>query len=157
MSGPFILPETQAILDLVVASGAPHLATLSAPDMRAVYRDMGAGFDAPAETGVRKVDFTHDGIGLRAYFPGPAQAGPVIVYFHGGGWVIGDLETHDPLCTLIASLTGLRALDYGGAMAATTSADGGANTMMTSSPDAGVTPAVDGGKPGPRNGAEVRP
>ena len=114
MSGPFILPETQAILDLVVASGSPHLATLSAPDMRAVYRDMGAGFDAPAETGVRKVDFTHDGIGLRAYFPGPAQAGPVIVYFHGGGWVIGDLETHDPLCTLIASLTGLRvvAVDY---------------------------------------------
>ena len=114
MSGPFVLPETQAILDLVVAAGAPHLATLTAPEMRAVYRDMGAVFDLPAETGVRKVDFAHEGIGLRAYFPVEPQVGPVIVYFHGGGWVIGDLETHDPVCSLIAAQTGLRvvAVDY---------------------------------------------
>ena len=114
MSGPFVLPETQAVLDLVIASGGPHLATLSAPEMRAVYRDMGAGFDLPAENGVRKVDLSHDGIGLRAYFPGAAEAGRVIVYFHGGGWVIGDLVTHDPVCSLIAALTGLRvvAVDY---------------------------------------------
>lgn len=114
MSGPFVLPETASILALVAASEAPHLATLPAADMRAVYRAMGEGFDLPAEDDVRKVDFAHAGIPLRAYFPNEANAGPVIVYFHGGGWVIGDLETHDPVCSLIAKLTGLRvvAVDY---------------------------------------------
>ena len=114
MSGPFILPETQSFLDLVAAAQAPHMATLSAAEMREVYRGMGAGFDAPAEPDVRKVDFSHAGIPLRAYFPNEANAGPVIVYFHGGGWVIGDLDTHDPVCSLIAKLTGLRvvAVDY---------------------------------------------
>ena len=36
---------------------------------------------------------------VRAYWPSDdAGPFPVLVYFHGGGWVIGDLETHDPVC-----------------------------------------------------------
>lgn len=34
------------------------------------------------------------------------ESGAVILYFHGGGWVLGDLEGHDPLCRLLASETG---------------------------------------------------
>lgn len=39
---------------------------------------------------------------------------PVIMFFHGGGWVIGSLETHDPVCRRLATLTGLPvvAVDY---------------------------------------------
>lgn len=114
MSGPFILPETQSFLDLVAAAQAPHMATLSAAEMREVYVKMGGGFDAPAEPDVTRLDFSHAGIPLRAYFPGADRSGPVIVYFHGGGWEIGDLETHDPACSLLAKLSGLRvvAVDY---------------------------------------------
>ncbi|QXQ07462.1 alpha/beta hydrolase [Sphingosinicellaceae bacterium] len=82
--------------------------------MRATYAQLGALFDAPPEAGIRFTDFVGAGCRLRAYFPSSAKPGPVIVYMHGGGWVIGDLETHHPLCTLIATVTGLRvvAVDY---------------------------------------------
>lgn len=114
MSAPFVLPETAAVLEFLAAQEAPHLATLPAPEMRAVYEQLGEAFDLPAETGVRTADFEGAGLPLRAYFPGPDEAGPAIVYMHGGGWVIGDLETHHALCSLIARISGLRvvAVDY---------------------------------------------
>jgi acetyl esterase len=42
------------------------------------------------------------------------EAGPLVVYFHGGGWVAGDLETHDQPCRLLARSSGARVLsvDY---------------------------------------------
>lgn len=39
---------------------------------------------------------------LRIYHPYERGAYPVLVYFHGGGWVLGDLDTHDPLCRALA-------------------------------------------------------
>ena len=114
MEQPFILPETAAVLAGVAEQGGPHLADMSAADMRATYQQMGTLFDTPPEPEVRWTDLAGAGCTLRAYFPGDAVAGPVILYMHGGGWVIGDLETHHPVCTTIAALTGLRvvAVDY---------------------------------------------
>lgn len=114
MTEPFILPETASVLGALAEQGGPHLADLAPADMRAVYLQLGTLFDAAPEADVRSVDLAGPGCALRAYFPGPATAGPVIVYMHGGGWVIGDLDTHHPLCTLIARVTGLRvvAVDY---------------------------------------------
>ncbi|MGH3967575.1 MAG: alpha/beta hydrolase [Mycobacterium sp.] len=40
-------------------------------------------------------------IGARHYRPACAEPAPLLVFFHGGGWVIGDLDTHDQLCRLI--------------------------------------------------------
>jgi len=44
---------------------------------------------------------------LRLYHPQAAAERkappPVLVYFHGGGWVIGDLDTHDTLCRQLAA------------------------------------------------------
>lgn len=114
MAAPFVLPETAAVLAGLAEQRGPHLADMSAPDMRATYLQLGALFDARAETGVRSTDFVGAGCRLRAYFPAAAKAGPVILYMHGGGWVIGDLNSHHPICTLIAASTGLRlvAVDY---------------------------------------------
>ncbi|MCH7627437.1 alpha/beta hydrolase [Novosphingobium sp.] len=114
MVEPFVLPETAAVLAGLAAQEGPHLADMSAADMRATYGALGTMFDAPPEAGVRSIDVQGGGVPLRAYFPVAAQAGPVIVYMHGGGWVIGDLETHHPLCTMLAAVTGLRvvAVDY---------------------------------------------
>ncbi|GGY95663.1 alpha/beta hydrolase [Novosphingobium colocasiae] len=118
MSQPFVLPETQAVLDLLAAQPGPHLADLPAADARAVYHLLGDLFEEPADLSVRTLDLPPDNTGLgtplRAYFPGPAQAGPVIVYMHGGGFVIGDLDTHNAVCTLVARISGLRvvAVDY---------------------------------------------
>jgi acetyl esterase len=50
-----------------------------------------------------------EGIRARVYVPAQAKAQPVpvLVYLHGGGWVAGSLETHDPFCRLLASLAGI--------------------------------------------------
>jgi acetyl esterase len=43
-------------------------------------------------------------LGLRIYRPSGGAAGrPLVVYFHGGGWVIGDLDTHDPVCRALCA------------------------------------------------------
>jgi acetyl esterase len=54
-------------------------------------------------------------IPVRLYAPASAAApGPLLVYFHGGGWVQGSIETHDASCRLLAHLSGVRVLsvDY---------------------------------------------
>ena len=114
MAAPFVLPEVAAVLAGLAEQGGPHLADMSAADMRATYLQLGALFDAPPEVTVRFTDFVGAGCRLRAYFPAAAAPGPVILYMHGGGWVIGDLDTHHPLCSVIAANTGLRvvAVDY---------------------------------------------
>lgn len=53
----------------------------------------------------------------RLYVPGglpPGEPMPLLVFFHGGGWVIGDLETHDGVCRFLAAAAGMAvlALDY---------------------------------------------
>jgi acetyl esterase len=60
-------------------------------------------------------DVSAGGVPARLYVP--AEAGPdsaLLVYFHGGGWVQGSVETHDPSVRLLASLSGVRVLsvDY---------------------------------------------
>ena len=56
--------------------------------------------------------------GVRVYDPRPAGArgahDAVLLFAHGGGWIIGSLETHDPVCRRLATLTGLPvvAVDY---------------------------------------------
>lgn len=52
---------------------------------------------------------------LRIYTPrGVTTAGPALVYFHGGGWIFGDLESHDAVCRFLAERAGVRvvAVDY---------------------------------------------
>ena len=55
-------------------------------------------------------------IGMRAYTPVAAggAALPAILFFHGGGWVLGDLDIYDALCRMLANESGARVLsvDY---------------------------------------------
>ena len=46
--------------------------------------------------------------------PAPRREGPLLVFFHGGGWVYGDLDSHDPACRFLAERSGVRILsvDY---------------------------------------------
>jgi acetyl esterase len=62
----------------------------------------------------RVVDVDAGGVGARLYRDGPDDDPPVLVYAHGGGWVLGDLETHDGLCRHLAARTGwaVLAVDY---------------------------------------------
>ena len=55
------------------------------------------------------------GVRSRLYVPaGASTPGPLLIYYHGGGWARGSLTTHDPACRLLAHLSGVRILsvDY---------------------------------------------
>jgi acetyl esterase len=63
------------------------------------------------------VDFELAGVPVRSYQPSvtsPAGGCPCILYLHGGGWVVGDLDSHDFICTELASTLGVLvvAVDY---------------------------------------------
>ncbi len=67
---------------------------------------------------VRAVDVPGPGgpMPSRLYVAEPSPAGepaPLLVFYHGGGWVIGDLDTHDGVCRLLAAAAGIRVLSIG--------------------------------------------
>ncbi len=65
--------------------------------------------------GVSATDRVVGGVGARLYVPdGLPAPSPGIVFYHGGGWVTGDLDTHDRLCRRVAALGRVRvlAVDY---------------------------------------------
>ena len=106
-------PQTKAVIDLVVKSGRPAYHTLSPKDARQLFRETRpAATPTPPEIGrVRHPVAEGPGgpIPLRVYRPaGVADATrlPVYLYFHGGGWVIGDLDTHDAVCRQLTAESG---------------------------------------------------
>lgn len=103
-------PQARQLLQLIEDKGIPPTHTLSPAQARALYRERRA-FTQPQPPEVQSVrDLAAQGpagpIPLRMYRPlgsAPSEALPVLVYYHGGGWVIGDLDTHDTLCRELAN------------------------------------------------------
>ncbi|MEI7447303.1 MAG: alpha/beta hydrolase [Burkholderiales bacterium] len=104
-------PQARVLLDLIASSGIPPTHLLSPADARRFYRERRA-FTQPETPPLPEVrDVAAEGpagpIPLRLYRPRTdAGALPVLVYYHGGGWVIGDLDTHDVLCRQLALQSG---------------------------------------------------
>ncbi|MEI6546088.1 MAG: alpha/beta hydrolase [Burkholderiales bacterium] len=105
-------PQAKTLLDLIASRNMPAVHTQDPVTARAQYRER-RFFTQPEASPVDTVrelsaDGPHGPIPLRLYRPLPASAGalPVLVYFHGGGWVIGDLDTHDVLCRDLALKSG---------------------------------------------------
>src|SRR5579883_1516335 len=102
-------PSAQALLAQMAAAGRPPAAELSVAEVRQGYRLSAALAGAPPPVhGVQdlRVPVSGDQIKARLYVPGAAAPQPGLVYYHGGGWVIGDIETHDVTCRHLANLTG---------------------------------------------------
>jgi acetyl esterase len=69
----------------------------------------------PPEGAVGVTDLVADGVPVRLYVPAGAAADtPLLVYYHGGGWVQGSVATHDAGCRLLSAASGVRVLsvDY---------------------------------------------
>jgi len=85
--------------------------------MRQAYSEMCRAFTPPHPAGLEVVDFELAGVAVRAWqppVPPPTNGWPCIVYLHGGGWVVGDLDSHDFICAELASVLGVLviAVDY---------------------------------------------
>jgi acetyl esterase len=107
------------VLDMIRLSGAPTTDTLSPQDARIGYRNARFALspDAPPIAEVRDLAAPgrNGSIPLRLYRDGASAAPRTgFVYLHGGGWVIGDLDTHDVVCRQLAQRTGavVIAVDY---------------------------------------------
>jgi len=116
LSDPAMLdPQARALIDLMVQRQVPPMHTLSPAEARSMYRDRRTYTqpEPPSMAEVRDLR-TDGGVPMRLYRPLDAGVRPVLVYFHGGGWTIGDLDTHDVLCRQLCAAAGIVvvAVDY---------------------------------------------
>jgi acetyl esterase len=101
--------KSKEFLEMFAASGAPPLGTVPVPETRAAFDGIAAFGGPPVEVAKiedRKIPGPGGEIPIRVYTPEGKAPMPVIVFFHGGGWVIGTLETHDPICRHLAKQAG---------------------------------------------------
>ncbi|MEM7779094.1 MAG: alpha/beta hydrolase [Pseudomonadota bacterium] len=116
---PFIRPDMKAFLDALAAMDGPKINEMTLEEARASYVALHGMADRPARELAVIEDLSCPGpegdIPLRLYDAREKRkAGPIITFYHGGGFVIGDLDTHHALCTEIAALMDLPvvAVDY---------------------------------------------
>ena len=109
-------PQFRAILDQLEAKGLLPLVRGDPEQTRAHYRALSHRRRGPqfvpepvASVADRR---SPRGVPVRIFEPCQPRGGTV-VYLHGGGWVIGDVETHDPLCRRVANVTGARVVSVG--------------------------------------------
>ena len=90
-------PAARALLDQMAAAARPPLSELTLDEARHGYA-LSAVLSGPSQPVARVQELTipvaGGQIAARLYAPEGDRL-PVLVYYHGGGWVIGDLETHD--------------------------------------------------------------
>ena len=105
-------PQAQAVLD--AGRGAP--APTSVEEARAQYAASSARLVGPAESVERVAELDADGVPVRVYVPAGAASAPLpaVLWLHGGGWVLGNLDTHDALCRALSNAAGaiVCAVDY---------------------------------------------
>ncbi|WP_073975660.1 alpha/beta hydrolase [Erythrobacter donghaensis] len=110
---PFIRPDMKAFLDMMAQVNGPKIVDMTLEEARASYQALHNLADRPARALPVIRDLSCPGpngdIPLRLYDARESREGatPVITFYHGGGFVIGDLDTHHALCTEIAALADL--------------------------------------------------
>jgi acetyl esterase len=103
-------PQARAVIEGAARRAAPALDSLGVAEARRLYRETRLRLAPPGVEVAEVRDFSLAGpagdIGARSYRPlgaRPGEALPAVVYFHGGGWTCGDLDTHDSVCRGIAA------------------------------------------------------
>ena len=112
-------PVARTLLDEVAASGRPNAHLLPVTEARANFEALFAGL-RPGEpvSAVADHAIPVDGAAIpaRSYRPQIAAAGEplaLVVYFHGGGWLLGSVESHDTVCRALANASGAVVLNVG--------------------------------------------
>ena len=107
---PVLEPVTQSLIDGLAAAGGPPIYTLSPDDARDVLTKVQSVPVKKAPAAIEDTTFPVGPTGttrIRIVRPDGAKGPtPVVMWFHGGGWILGDKETHDRLVREVASGTG---------------------------------------------------
>ncbi|MFC6689079.1 alpha/beta hydrolase [Jhaorihella thermophila] len=104
--------ETWAFIEKVRSFAPPDAGNATVAEQRAAYDALCHAFAVPYPEGVAARNATADGVAVRIYSAG--QPNRTVIWFHGGGFVVGGLDSHDDLCAEICACTGFRvvAVDY---------------------------------------------
>ncbi|MCC9185164.1 alpha/beta hydrolase [Mycolicibacterium mageritense] len=109
-------PIAQKMLDDAKASGRPNAHLLPVPTARENFENTFAALAKPDVHRVVDVTVgTRDGAGIpgRLYLPTDATDLPLTVYYHGGGWLLGSIDSHDVATRLLANASGSAVLSVG--------------------------------------------
>jgi acetyl esterase/lipase len=123
IDGQVLASDTHALVRLAEISGEHSFTKGLGPEEARAHNRRGAEATTSRPpipmARVEELEIPGEGgpIPGRFYLPGglpPQTPAPLLVYFHGGGWVIGDLETHDGVCRFLAAAAGtaVLAIDY---------------------------------------------
>jgi acetyl esterase len=114
-------PDAQLVLEMIRAAGRPPFETLTPAEARVAYSNSRKVLQPDGEPVAEVRDAAAPGergdIPLRLYRPAGTQPDdvlPALVYYHGGGWLLGDLDSHDVICRRFANLARCRvvSVDY---------------------------------------------
>ena len=104
-----LAPEIRALLERQAASGRPPLERQSAAQARAFHIQDAAALNGEpvpvAAVADRRIPGPAGELPVRVYTPEGEAPFPIVVFFHGGGWVVGTLDSYDPLCRALAAAT----------------------------------------------------
>lgn len=114
-SGRPVAADAQEVLQEFRASGGRPFHSYPVKQVRELYESSCAANGLSGDQLASVTDFDVDEFTVRVYDPRPvSDPTTAVLFFHGGGWVMGSLSTHDGLCRRLASLTDLPviAVDY---------------------------------------------
>jgi acetyl esterase len=110
MNDPRLDPILRKLIEEIEAGGAPGLDTMTPAEAREAAIDRPPEWRGDPEPLATIEDRTIPGpegdIPIRIYTPDTSEPRPALVYFHGGGWVVCNLDTHDVMCRAIANRAG---------------------------------------------------
>lgn len=112
-------PQARTVLEMMDLEGGPPMESLDPAQFRANRKAAMAALRGPAPEPLARVeDLTIPGPGgdlhIRAYASATGGLRPALMYFHGGGFLLGDLDSHDGVCRALAKDSGavIIAVDY---------------------------------------------
>jgi acetyl esterase len=110
-------PQARKLVDAMAALNLKPVEESTPAEAREGMRTRTAAlgpFEDVAAVADLRVRVTGGEITVRLYSPGGSGPHPVLVFYHGGGWVIGDLETHDGICRSLtnAAACAVASVDY---------------------------------------------
>ncbi|HTR64085.1 MAG TPA: alpha/beta hydrolase [Candidatus Binataceae bacterium] len=95
-------PQADALIKQMAAAPGPKLEEISPADARKLtantFKMLAGAAEDVAKVENRKIPGPAGEIPVRIYTPSGAGPFPMLVFYHGGGWTIGDLDTHDAAC-----------------------------------------------------------
>ena len=106
-------PYIDALLQMMAQMPAPDFTVANPADIRAIFDNPMPLAAPPQVARVENLEISLEGCNLdaRLYVPeGAGERPALILYYHGGGWVIGTLETHDGTCRALAQKSGCAVL-----------------------------------------------